>query len=253
MRWLTLETLVQTTATRRAQRKALSLPTRGESLFFSPCSPCSLWLRMLLSFFAFVFVAPAQATEPDALARIGAQIEQYPVVRAEFTQSKQMAALKRPLLTSGRLVYSRRHGVLWQIEQPFRISYVLGEEKIVEIGADGVRRERGLREVPGLAQVGRVFRAMLGANSTALREYFDATVHGDPARWEIELKPRQPQLAQFLSGLQLSGGRFVDGIRIVEAGGDTTQIRFRNAQGASAPNDAELQLFGESLEKSSKP
>jgi hypothetical protein len=202
-------------------------------------------MRWLILFLALLFIGRAQATEPDALTRIGAQIEQHAVVRAEFTQSKQMTAMKRPLVTSGHLVYSRKHGVLWQIEQPFRMSYVLGEDKIVEIGADGVRRERGLRDVPGLAQVGRVFRAMLGANTSALREYFDATVHGDPAKWEVELKPRQPQLAQFLTGLQLSGGRFVDSIQISEAGGDSTQIRFRNSQGASAPSDAELQLFGE--------
>jgi hypothetical protein len=213
-------------------------------------------MRWLISFLVILLAGAAHAGEtvqPDALARIGAQIEQYPVVRAEFTQSKQMAAMKRPLVTSGRLVYSRRHGVLWQIEQPFRMSYVLGEDRIVEIGADGVRRERGLRDVPGLAQVGRVFRALLGANTTALREYFDATAHGDPGKWEIELKPRQPQLAQFLTGLQLSGGRFVDSITIGEAGGDSTRIRFRNSQGASAPSDAELQLFGESLKDPAKP
>ena len=215
------------------------------------------WLMLcLLPWLAFLLSGVTHGAEPapaDALARIGAQIEQHAVVRAEFTQSKQMAAMKRPLVTSGHLVYSRQHGVLWQIEQPFRMSYVLGEDKIVEIAADGVRRERGLRDVPGLAQVGRVFRAMLGANTSALREYFDATVQGDPAKWEIELKPRQPQLAQFLAGLQLSGGRFVDSIRIAEAGGDTTQIRFRNSQGASAPNDAERQLFGESLKDPGKP
>lgn len=212
-------------------------------------------MRWLIIFLAFL-IGPAVAAETgqaDALARIGAQIEQYPVVRAEFTQSKQMAAMKRPLVTSGRLVYSRRHGVLWQIEQPFRMSYVLGEDRIVEIGADGVRRERGLRDVPGLAQVGRVFRALLGANTTALREYFDATARGDPGKWEIELKPRQPQLAQFLTGLQLSGGRFVDSITIGEAGGDSTRIRFRNSQGASAPSDAELLLFGQSSGDSAKP
>lgn len=204
-------------------------------------------MRWLTPFLALLWVGLAQAAEPDALARIGAQIEQYPVLRAEFTQSKQMAALKRPLVTTGRLVYSRSHGVLWQIEQPYRISYMLGEEKIAEIGADGTRRQRGLREVPGLAQVGRVFRALLGANSTALHEYFDATVRADPlnaGKWEIELRPRQPQLAQFLTGLQLSGGRFVDRIRIDEAGGDSTQIRLRNSQGASAPSADELLLFG---------
>ena len=84
---------------------------------------------------------------------------------------------------------------------------------------------------------------MLGANSAALREYFDVMVQGDSARWTVELKPRQAQLAQFLTGLQLSGVRFVEEIRIGETGGDSTQIRFRNSQGADALTDAEAQLF----------
>lgn len=205
-----------------------------------------LILSLLLLAAAPLHAAPADA---DTLARIGAQIEQHAVVRAEFTQSKQMAALKRPLVTTGRLVFSRRHGVLWQIEQPYRITYVLGEERIVEIAANGTRRERGLRDVPGMAQVGRVFRALLGANTAALGETFTVVVRGDPGKWEIDLKPRQAQLAQFLSGLYLSGGRFVEHIRIDENGGageakDSTQIRLRNAQSADAPNADELQLFG---------
>ncbi len=184
------------------------------------------------------------AAEPDPLASIRAQIEQHAVVRAEFTQTKQMAALKRPLLTFGHLVYSRRHGVLWEIEQPYRMSYVLGETRIVEIAADGTRLERDQRDVPGLMQVGRVFRALIGANTATLGEAFELRVQGDSAGWEIELKPRQAQLAQFLSGLRLSGGRFVEGIRINESSGDSTQIRFRNMQGASRLTDAELRQFG---------
>jgi hypothetical protein len=197
-----------------------------------------------LIFFLLPLSLQVLSAEPDTLSRIGAQMEQYPVVRAEFIQNKQMPALKRPLVTSGRLVFSRRHGVLWQIEQPYRMSYVLGEEHIIEIAADGTRRERGLRDVPGLAQVGRVFRAMLGANTGVLRELFEVSVQGDPDKWDIELKPRQVQLTHFLSGLQLSGGHFVENIRLSEPGGDTTQIRFRNMYVASVPNEAELQLFG---------
>lgn len=70
-------------------------------------------------------------------------------------------------------------------------------------------------------------------------------VQGGPDKWEIDLTPRQAQLAQFLSGLQLSGGRFVESLSISETGGDMTQIRFRNTQSASAPSEVELQLFGE--------
>ncbi len=192
---------------------------------------------------AALFAGGPPAASADTLSRIGAQIERYPVLRAEFVQSKQMAAMKRPLLTRGRLTFSRQRGVLWRIEQPYRITYLLGETRIVEIAADGVRRVRETGEVPGLAQVGRVFRAMLGANGAALREYFDIAVQGDATRWTIELTPRQAQLAQYLSGMTLSGGRFVEEIRIVETGGDRTQIRFEHSEGAQALSEAEAALF----------
>ena len=201
-----------------------------------------IFIRLSIGLTCLAGMLPAVAA--DMLSQIGSQIEQYQVVRAEFVQTKQMAALKRPLVTSGRLIFSRSQGVLWQIEKPYRVSYVLGETRIVEIGSDGVRRVRETRDIPGLAQVGRVFRAMLGANSAALREYFDASVQGDPSKWVIELKPRQSQLAQYLNGMNLSGGRFVEEIRISEAGGDNTQISFRNSRGAAALDEAEAALFG---------
>jgi hypothetical protein len=201
-------------------------------------------MRALLAAALFCLAGPLLAAEPDLLERIGAQIGQHAVVRAEFTQTRQMAAMKRPLATSGRLVYARQHGVLWQIEQPYRIGYVLGEERIAEIAADGARRERRVRDVPGLAQVSRVLRALFSADAAVLREHFEVAQRGDASKWELDLKPRQPQLAQFLTALQVSGGRFVDAIRMEEAGGDVTQIRFRNSQPAAAPDAAELQLFG---------
>ena len=202
------------------------------------------FVRWLLGACVLLAGVSALAAEPDALARIAAQVEQSPVVRAEFVQSRQIAAMKRPLVTSGRLLFSQQHGVLWLIEQPYRIGYVLAEDRVVEIASDGSRRERGPRDVPGLAQVGRVFRAMLGANTSALQEHFEVTATVDAQKWELVLKPRQAQLAQFLSGMQLSGSRFVETILVSEAGGDSTHIRLRNTQGASAPTDAELQLFG---------
>lgn len=190
------------------------------------------------------FFGLAQAADAEALARITARVGQPPVIRAEFVQTRQMVSMKRPLTSSGRLTYSRKHGVLWQIEQPYRMSYILSDERIVEIASDGSRKERSARDVPGLAQVGRVFRAMLGANTAALQDYFDATVQGDNSAWTIVLKPRQAQLAQFLSGMQIAGSQFVDSITISEAGGDSSNIRFRNTQGVDAPNTAELKLFG---------
>lgn len=189
-------------------------------------------------------LAGAADTPPaELLGRIAAHVEQHAVVRAEFVQTKQVAAMKRPLVSSGRLVYSRQHGVLWQIEQPYRMTYVLDELRMIEIGADGNRRERNVRDLPGMAQVGRVFRAMLGANTTTLREYFDIKAQGEPARWEIALQPRQAQMAQFIEGLQINGGQFITSIRINEAGGDKTVIQLRNPVATATPDAAELLLY----------
>jgi hypothetical protein len=197
----------------------------------------------LLALAASSVCAPLCAAEPATLAHIAAQLGQHAVVRAEFTQTRQLAVMKRPLVSSGRVLYARGHGVLWQAEQPRRVSYALGEDRIAEIAADGARRERGVREVPGLSQVSRVLRALFDADSAVLQQYFELSVRGDAARWELDLKPRQAQLAQFLAAMQVSGGRFVDAVRLEDAGGDVTQIQFRNSTSADAPSAEELQLF----------
>lgn len=206
-------------------------------------------MRSLIGLMMLALANWVLAADLDLLSKIGAQVEQQAVLRAEFTQTKHMAALKRPLVTSGRLVFSRHHGVLWQIEKPYRISYVLSEDRIVEIEADGARQERNRRDVPGLAQVGNVFRSVLGANAASLREVFEVVAEGDTSKWTIKLKPRQPQMAKFIKSLTLSGDRFVEIIRIEEATGDETQIRFRNPQGTDLPSASELSLFNGGIPK----
>lgn len=190
------------------------------------------------------------AAEGDVLDKIGVKIQQYPVIRADFTQTKQMPALKRPLVTTGQLTFSRNDGVLWQIFQPYRMSYILGEDKIIEIDANGIRKEKGMRDVPGLAQIGRVFRAMLGADTSALRSYFDISTHvgtqGETDKWQLLLKPRQSPLSKALSAIELSGSQFVESIISHETSGDTTTLRFNHTQGVPALSDVESQLFGKS-------
>jgi predicted porin len=79
-------------------------------------------ITLALALLTVVFSSTAvSAAEVDLLNKIGHKIEQHAVIRAEFIQTKQMQALKRPLITTGKLTYSRSHGVLWQILQPYNI------------------------------------------------------------------------------------------------------------------------------------
>jgi hypothetical protein len=182
-------------------------------------------------------------TNVDSLSSIGAQVEQHAVIRSAFTQTKQMAALKRPLITHGQLIYSRNNGVLWQIEQPYRMSYLLSENKIVEINAQGLRKERNVRDIPGLVQVGKVFRAMLGANIEELKNTFDVSIDGNANKWEVQLTPKQVQLKQFLNSLNLKGGQFIESIKISEVGGDNTLIQLHHTNSSVTLDERELELF----------
>ncbi|HRE17924.1 MAG TPA: outer membrane lipoprotein carrier protein LolA [Rhodocyclaceae bacterium] len=183
------------------------------------------------------------APADDIAARLGARLEQTPVLRAEFVQTKELAAFKKPIVTRGHLVFARRDGVLWQIEQPLTLTYVMTETRIGEIGEDGQMQMRSVQEVPAMAQVGRILRALLGAQLGPLREWFDATAEGDEKRWTMTLLPKSSQVGQFIRRVTLSGGIAVEALNIEEAGGDTTRIRFRNTIESKSLSNEERTLF----------
>lgn len=199
--------------------------------------------RLILACALLLGLTPAGA-EPAGTARIHARLSQAEAIHADFVQTKEMAAFKKPLVTRGTLVFAPREGVLWQIEQPLRLTYVLRDERMLEIGADGREQVKIARELPGIAHVARVFRALLGGQTQALDEFFDSRLSGDPDKaWSIELTPRAAQTAQFVRRIVLKGGRDLDEIRMEEASGDATHIRFTRTRTDAALSTEERQLL----------
>lgn len=201
--------------------------------------------RLIAALLLAVATAVGAAPSADDLAaRLNQRLEQKPVLRAEFVQEKQMAAFKKPLVTRGRLVFVRGQGVLWKIESPLKLTYVLTDDRIVEIGEDGNAQARTAQDIPGLAQVGRVFRALLGAQTGVLKDIFAIAADGSTDAWRLALTPKAGPVGQYMRQIQLAGGRHVDRIRIEEANGDSTTITFRNTAEDDAPSAEERARFG---------
>lgn len=186
-----------------------------------------------------VLAAPAD----DIAAKLSARLEQASVLRAEFVQTKELAAFKKPVVTKGHFVFARRDGVLWQIEQPLKLTYVIQENRIGEIGDDGVMQMRSTQDVPALAQIGRILRSLLGAQLAPLREWFDASAEGDDKRWTMVLTPKSAQVGQVIRRITITGSQYVEGLTIDEASGDNTRIRFRNTIEGKAISAEERSLF----------
>jgi hypothetical protein len=187
--------------------------------------------------------APAHALEETVLLdTLSARFGKTAVVSSEFVQTRTLAALTRPVRSGGRLVYARDRGVIWQIEKPYRATYVLEDARIVEIDANGVRRERSAKEAPAVAEVGRVFRSIVSGDRKTLVEYFRVAALGDPSKWELRLSPRE-KVAPFLKSVVVRGGVFIDYILLVEPSGDATELGFERQRGDAVLAEADARVF----------
>jgi outer membrane lipoprotein-sorting protein len=186
---------------------------------------------------------PAQSTA--LVSQIAAQLGRANGIRAHFTQTQTRAALKQPLVSSGSLLLARGRGVIWRIETPYQATYLITDAGVSEVNAAGQRTggasPRGTR---GVAEVSRMMRAMLGGDLSALYSQFDVQATGTPAQWRMQLTPNQPQLAQAIKGLQMSGGSYLRSLHITLANGDVTTLDFSDTTAVTELTSAEQQLFG---------
>lgn len=197
-------------------------------------------MRTALCLLGIATISVAQAS-PD-LSQLGARLGQANTIHARFSQTKVIQALKKPLRTSGRVVFAQGKGVLWLIEKPYQASYALTTETVAEISPNGTRKERNARDVPALAHVGRVFQSIFQGDLHAMEEHFDVTVSGEPEHWRVGMKPKQA-LSRFLSNISVQGGLFLERIEIEEAQGDHTRIDFRDSQLDAPLVESEVRLF----------
>lgn len=192
---------------------------------------------------SLLLLAGAAHAADDSFSKIQSRLEKHAVVRADFVQMRTMAELQRPQLSRGKLTAWNAGGVIWQIEQPFKATYVLRDEHTIEIAADGRRTEHAASDDRGAARIGRVLRAVLKGDTKTLDDWFDAKPRIEGERWSLTLVPRNGPVAYFVKSIQLYGADFVEGVRIVEENGDATHMQFRNSRAADAPSDEERRLL----------
>jgi hypothetical protein len=186
--------------------------------------------------------ASASAGDAALVSQIAARLARAKGVRSRFTQTQTLAALKAPLVSTGSLVFFRERGVIWQIDTPYRKTWIIRDSGITTIDAAGQRGGNG--GARGAAEIAKMMSAMLSGDLSALYTQFDVQARGTPSQWQMRLVPRQPQIAQSLRGIEMDGGDFLQRLRITFANGDLTQYDFSGSEPVSELAPAEQKLFG---------
>ncbi|MFL6676847.1 MAG: outer membrane lipoprotein carrier protein LolA [Burkholderiaceae bacterium] len=187
--------------------------------------------------------ASAASTPPgDAARLVRDRLKLSPVLKGEFEQTKTLKGFRNALVSRGEFLVARGQGVWWHTREPFETTLVVTRTRLFTRNTDGsITNLADAQAEPGVRQVNELIFSLLAADLDALADKFNiATQPAGAAGWSLVLTPRDPAVARFLVRATLAGERDVQSVRIEEARGDTTQVRFSHQQPAAAlaPDEA---------------
>ena len=181
-------------------------------------------------------VPAASAPAGDAVKLVRDRLKISPVLKGEFEQTKTLKGFRNALVSRGEFLVARGQGVWWHTREPFETTLVVTKTRLFTRNPDGSTTNLADAQAePGVRQVNELIFSLLAADLDALADKF--TIAAQPvgaAGWSLVLTPRDPDIAKFLVRATLAGERDVQSVRIEEARGDTTQIRFAHQQPSAA-------------------
>ena len=206
-----------------------------------------LKLVRALAVAAMAFSAAVSFAAPDAdfVKLIHERLKTSPVLKGEFEQSKTLKGFRNPLVSKGEFLVARGQGVWWHTQQPFESTLVVTKTRLFTRNADGSAGNlMDAQAEPGLQQVNELIFSLLSADLDVLADKFAIVAQPvGAAGWTLVLTPRDPNLAKFLVRATLAGERDVQTVRIDEARGDVTQIRFSHQVPSAALSADEAARF----------
>jgi len=188
--------------------------------------------------------AVAQAQVSPVVAQIQTMLAKPATLCGHFDQTKNLAGMKKPLLSNGRFCVINGKGVLWRTLQPFPSTLRLTRDEIVNFQGDRVAMRLDASKEPTVRMINSVLFSLLSGDLSQLDTVFvvDGKVTG--SSWHVGLNARAPGLAKAIGVISLDGAAYVNTIHMDEASGDKTTIQFSAIQtGEAALQPADAALF----------
>jgi hypothetical protein len=170
-----------------------------------------------------MLAAPAgNAQTQFDLTRLMQELRQVKAARARFVERKHIAILMTPLESSGTLLYLAPRRLERHVLSPRRESMILdGDTLVLESKDTGKRRTLLLQEHPVAWAFAEGLRSTLAGDLETLRRFYDVSLEGSRARWELRLKPSEPRVRALVTEIVARGSEaWIGVIEVQEAGGD---------------------------------
>ncbi len=169
--------------------------------------------------------APADA-EGFGIGDLMHALQQVKSVSGRFVERKFMQVLDRPLVASGMLHYTAPDRLQKVTVSPKRERLTLdGDTLTIEGGPDDADRTISLARYPEVGAFVEGIRATLAGDLAQLRRFYEVSLSGDAADWELRLVPKDPDLRKLVLAIRIAGsGNSIGRVVTEEAGGDHSEM-----------------------------
>lgn len=152
-------------------------------------------------------------------------------LQVSFKQVKQVKGFKAPLTSSGHILIARDRGILWITETPY--------QSALRVTPNGISEIRGgqstqIGNAQSMKSMSAIMSGMLAGNFSPLQRYFRFSGNASGSRWSLSLTPLDANVARAISGIQMSGGHYVNHVTVRESNGDVANIELSGASPIAA-------------------
>lgn len=173
------------------------------------------------------------ASEAEALGAIRTAAAEVQTLCCDVVETKTMALLSKPVVSEGRLYFARPSSLRWEVTRPVASGFATDGTQVIRWHQRTGKPERVQNEsLPILQQVCANIMLWITADLDAIRRQYEVRILAT-APVILELRPLRQDAREFIARITVrfaARGAQVDGVTLEEAGGDTTEISFRNVQ-----------------------
>lgn len=185
----------------------------------------------------------ADADQHGPLRALAHDLRAAGTVRADFVQTKHIAALTRPLISRGELLVSPPTGVVWKQREPFAQTFVVTGSGIRELREDGAVVDAlpaGREAVEGFT---RSFLAVFMTDLAALERDYQVFYRRSDEGWVLGLQPKGAGARRIIERISITGRETPHRVVIKEANGDHSEISLKTTATSAELRGEERRLL----------
>jgi hypothetical protein len=145
----------------------------------------------------------------------------HPFIRGNFEQERTLSRLNRSLKSSGNFLIAENLGMVWDTENPFPSTLVLGRDYFIQSRPGGQRTFLSAQGNETFLRMADAIGTMFSGNAQGLIDNFEIFYSETAASWELGLTPLDKAISSFAQRIIMRGDTVIRFIQVTEQNNDT--------------------------------